>query len=131
MANPLLICGITPKALTGQEVEHTFFNKLVLSETLDLTNLMFQTGYLSIKKTNRDPDTLERSFVLGYPNIEVSQSLTHNLLEAFTYKVNSTISAALYEMKQALKKGNVDSFVQQIKILLADINYEILPSQDR
>jgi hypothetical protein len=45
--------------------------------------LLFQTGYLTIKKIN---PTLSgsRTFTLGYPNVEVEQSLNTSLLAAYT-----------------------------------------------
>ena len=73
---------VQPMELENKEVPESFFDKFTL-ENLDIVGLLFQTGYLTIKKAKRK--RFEMSYFLGYPNIEVHKSLVHNLLEAYTH----------------------------------------------
>lgn len=120
--------GLDPQELESTEVTATFFDKFSL-QSLEMTGLLFQTGYLTIKKVIRKG--YKTRYFLGYPNMEVYLSFIHNLLEAFTYKVNSTVGSALIKMERGLEEGNVELFVAQIKILLSDISYHLLPKSKK
>ncbi len=116
--------SIKPMELESKEVPESFFDKFAL-ENLDIVGLLFQTGYLTIKKTKRKH--YDTSYFLGYPNIEVHKSLVHNLLEAFTYQPSSVVGVALLKMQGALEEAKMDVFVDQLKVLLSDISYHLLP----
>ena len=107
-----------------KEVPNTFFDKFTL-EQLDIYNLLFQTGYLTIKSVRRRKWQLV--YKLGYPNEEVRQSFLQNLLEAFTNQPTSIVGNALVKMENALQTGNVANFIDQLSILLSDISYHLLP----
>ena len=96
-----------------------------LLENLDMSGLLFQTGYLTVKRI--EYKGYQAKYYLGYPNMEVYRAFTHNLLEAFTYKVNSTVNGALIRMQDGLEEGKVGEFVRQLEILLADISYHLHP----
>ncbi len=119
---------INPMDLENKEVPQSFFDKFAL-ENLDIVGLLFQTGYLTIKKVKRK--RYERIYVLGYPNVEVRKSLVHNLLEAFTYQTSSVVGVALLKMQHALEEGNVAVFVENLKVLLSDISYHLLPKNNK
>jgi hypothetical protein len=116
--------GINPKDLENIEVSNTFFAKFSL-EHLDIIGLLYQTGYLTIKKIDRG--IYETFYFLGYPNLEVQRSLEHNLVEAFTYKSSSTVSNALVKMQRGLKSGNVNLFMDFLQIILSDLKYNWQP----
>ena len=115
---------INPQELEEVEVDDGFFDKFSL-EALDIPGLLFQTGYLTIKRIEYEGD--QANYFLGYPNMEVYRAFTHNLLEAFTYKVNSIVNGALSKMQRGLKQGNIELFIKQLEILLADISYHLHP----
>lgn len=115
---------IKPKQLEEIEVGETFFDKFTINN-LDIYALLFQTGYLTIKSTRRR--NLRPLYKLGYPNQEVKESFIQNLLEAFTFKVNTVVSQALIKTETALYEGDVKGFVKQLKILFSDIAYQLLP----
>ena len=91
--------------------------------------MLFQTGYLTIKNTHREE--YQYTYQLGYPNEEVRRSFVHHLLEAFTYQPTTIVSNALLKMKKALRKGQVEDFIQQLEILLSDISYHLLPKSKK
>ena len=53
------------------------------------------------------------------------------MLEAFTFKVASTVGSGLIKIETALQNGNVSSFIEQLKILLADISYHLHPKSKK
>ena len=119
---------INPQELETLEVPTIFFDKFSI-DNLDIYNLLFQTGYLTIKSTRLRG--FQNLYKLDYPNEEVRQSFNHNLLEAFTYKVPSTVSNALVKIELALQTGKVAPFIDQLKILLADISYHLHPKSKK
>ncbi|MEM0991676.1 MAG: AAA family ATPase [Bacteroidota bacterium] len=116
--------GVKPTIFVNKMVADTFFTKFSLAE-LDLAGLLYQTGYLTIKSIQRKRTDLY--YRLDYPNEEVRRSMMHNLVEAFTYKKPSTVSNALVRMQIALDEGIIADFINQLKILLSDISYHLLP----
>lgn len=111
---------IDPKELESITVPSTFFDKFSI-EDLDMAGLLFQTGYLTIKK--KITRNLRKIYTLGYPNQEVRHSFIYNLLEAFTYQSTSVVGQVLIRMEEALMDGNLDIFINQLKILLSDLSY--------
>lgn len=71
--------GVRPTEFVNKTVSDTFFIKFSLAE-LDLTGLLYQTGYLTITAIKREGT--ETYFSLNYPNEEVRRSVMHNLMEA-------------------------------------------------
>ncbi|MEM9849508.1 MAG: AAA family ATPase, partial [Bacteroidota bacterium] len=116
--------GVNPTEFVDKIVADAFFSKFSLEE-LDLAGLLYQTGYLTIKSVRQKRTNLY--YVLNYPNEEVRRSMMHNLVEAFTYKKPSLVSDALVRMEIALDEGAVKDFVEQLRVLFADISYHLLP----
>ena len=115
---------VNPIDLEYKEVTEAFFNKFSI-EKLEITGLLFQTGYLTIKEAILQG--YETTYVLGYPNIEVRKSFIYNLLEAFTFKSHSIVGSALIKMERGLQQGNVAVFIDELKVLFSDMAYHLLP----
>ncbi len=128
LVNTIRDRGIDPKELENKEVDSTFFDKFSLKE-LEMSGLLFQTGYLTIKGTRRK--RYETNYFLNYPNIEVRKSFFHNLIQAFTYKGTSIVSNALIKMERGLEEGKLELFIEQLKILLSDISYHLSPKKGK
>ncbi|MEM8523110.1 MAG: AAA family ATPase [Bacteroidota bacterium] len=111
---------LEPQELEHKKVAESFFNTYSL-EHLDLIGLLYQTGYLTIKDTS--PNRYDVDYILGYPNQEVRKSFVHNLLEAYTFQTDSTVSSALLNMKDGLRTGDLDLFFKNLNILFADLSY--------
>ncbi len=115
---------INPKDLERVLVEDAFFDKFSL-EDFDMKGLLFQTGYLTIKTV--EFKRFRTQYTLSYPNLEVKKAMMHNLVEVFTYKSTSTVSEALFVMQNGLEEGNISSFIEGLKSILADISYHWQP----
>ncbi|SMP39327.1 PD-(D/E)XK nuclease superfamily protein [Desulfonatronum zhilinae] len=74
-------------------------------EAVEVETLLFQTGYLTIKSVQQLAGT--RRFRLGYPNLEVKQSLTDALLPRLT-GVLAASEAAKFDAYDALAAVNLD-----------------------
>ena len=72
---------------------------------MEVETLLFQTGYLTIKSVGHVAGT--RRFRLGYPNLEVKQSLTDALLPYLT-GVLAASEAAKFAAYDALAAGDLD-----------------------
>lgn len=101
-----------------------------LSLQFDLENikaepLLWQAGYLTIKKANR------RTFILGFPNAEVREAWNGMLLDRFCGNHNApagqTSAAGLLE---SLEEGDRNRFEKLLSSLFASIPYPLhLPKE--
>jgi hypothetical protein len=120
--------GINPKVLENIEVDAFFFDSFSI-EHLDMIGLLYQTGYLTIKKIISK--NFRKRYFLGYPNLEVRHSMLHNLVQAFTYQPKSTVSSAMVRMQNGMEEGDVGLFVEQLKVILSDISYHLQPKKQK
>lgn len=79
-----LIQILKERKVSGQEIEEhfvndMFFNVFDIEENLDVPPLLFQTGYLTIKKTTYD-NQFRKKYLLGYPNQEVKEAFLQSFL---------------------------------------------------
>ncbi|MEZ4888551.1 MAG: AAA family ATPase [Chitinophagales bacterium] len=117
-----------PKDIEGKIVTESSFDKFDLDH-LDIYMLLFQTGYLTVKKTERRRYRLR--YTLGYPNQEVREAFTHNLLEAYTHQSPTIVSDAMVRMEDALQDNDLEEFIGQLKVLFSNISYHLLPKIKR
>jgi hypothetical protein len=76
---------VNPQELEHIKVDNYFFNSFSL-ENLDIVGLLYQTGYLTIKEATNSFSGSK--YVLGYPNIEVRESLEKCLSTFFKEERN-------------------------------------------
>ena len=89
-------------------------------DRLHPVTLLFQTGYLTIR--SRDEDM---AYTLVYPNKEVRHSLLQHLLGEYTEESPSDTYIRAKQMKDALKQGDLEGFVESLNSLFASIPYQI------
>ncbi|MDR2086509.1 MAG: ATP-binding protein, partial [Dysgonamonadaceae bacterium] len=104
-----------------QEPEFDKFN----IQTIDTKLLLFQTGYLTIKKVTPDVFSQQRNFTLEVPNEEVRQAMMEHLVGSFASFPDSGTSTMRSQMLHALFDGNITSFEQCVKALFARIPYQL------
>lgn len=120
--------GINPLHLENQQFLSLYFDNFTI-ERLDIYNLLFQTGYLTIKTSAFTEDGM--TYSLGYPNKEVKQAFAYNLMEAFTFQPFNVVGDVLIKIRKALNTGDVEIFIEQVKILLSDVSYHLQPHKAR
>ena len=90
-------------------------------DKLELTPLLFQTGYLTIK----DYDKRKRQYKLYYPNFEVKESFLTYIAESLSKVESYEVNSYLLKCIKALRKNDHDLFFENLKVFFADINYEL------
>jgi len=89
-----------PDSLETIVVHKSDLSKFDLAN-LDPVAVMFQTGYLTIKKI--EGLGMDAWLTLGYPNGEVRFSFEQNLLSAFAGQPASMVNNQVYYLKKASK----------------------------
>ena len=89
----------------------------------DSIPLLFQSGYLTIKKHLPKLD----HFILGFPNEEVRQGFLKNLLPYYTAVDDSLISKSIGHINRALLSGDISTVIEWVKKVLAGIHYGNIP----
>lgn len=82
--------------------------------------LLFQTGYLTIK----DYDDTTRNYTLGYPNLEVKDSLLDNLLSAYRGVFPNTSSFETGNLLLALNANDVPGIISALDAVISSIPYD-------
>ncbi|MFN8396340.1 MAG: AAA family ATPase [Bacteroidia bacterium] len=108
--------------LENREVSLRAFNQFELPN-IEIKSLLFQTGYLTIKKFN----DREQSVTLDFPNHEVANAFSFHLLAEFAEKTMENTDSLIRKLDTHLKKGEAVEFVATIRALFAGIGYPIQP----
>ena len=86
----------------------------------DALPILFQAGYLTIKKYIKDL----RLYQLGFPNDEVRYGFLENLLPAYSGLTLSQTGVWIGRFIQDIRKGNVDEFMERLKSIISGIAYD-------
>ncbi|GAP72657.1 hypothetical protein SAMD00024442_39_9 [Candidatus Symbiothrix dinenymphae] len=96
-------------------------------DALDDVPLLFQAGYLTVKK--KEMINGEPEYTLGVPNQEVRVSLMKHLLSAYTqYPVDQLGVLGKAMLKQILA-FDAKGFTNNMRIMFADVPYTLRPSK--
>lgn len=103
-----------------------------LLEKYDLKNmsflpLLFQTGYLTIKKYNMFDNTI----VLDYPNKEVAQSFSSHILSELTIGKLDKTNVLLHEIVGTFTGNNIEKFIRHINTLFKNVPYTIIEEKEK
>ncbi|MFN8394192.1 MAG: ATP-binding protein [Bacteroidia bacterium] len=109
--------------LKGQVVSLRSFNAFDIPQ-LEINSLLFQTGYLTIKKRDR----MRQTVTLDFPNLEVANAFSFHLLTEFSEKGQEGTDALVLRMANQLLEGNVDAFIAALQSLFAGIAYPNQPT---
>jgi hypothetical protein len=91
-------------------------------ENLDLTSLLFQTGYLTVKEL----DLWSGDMVLDYPNKEVRQSMYQFLIDDLSNNIQRTDTGlTIRNLKQAFEQSDLSQVREILNGLLADLPSEV------
>jgi len=121
LVNILKKTGVLIDTYERMCVGGTFFEKYDIG-TMGIDNissLLFQTGYLTIKEIAGD------DYILSYPNREVRNAFLQYLLEGFSNKPEYETREITSGIRAALSENKIDDFIQRMKALLSSIPYNI------
>ena len=91
----------------------------------DVLPILFQAGYLTIKKYISDL----RLYRLGFPNNEVRYGFLHNLLPAYSDVPFGQTGVWVGRFVQDIRKGNVNEFMERMQSIIAGIPYDDFPKE--
>lgn len=111
--------------LGGFETQTLLFDKYEI-ENLELIPLLFQTGYLTIKKL----DPLTSEVVLDYPNNEVRRSFENYLLSTLSEQPLDDNYIILKRFRLSLESKDTESFINQVKVLFKSISYPLIRNEE-
>ncbi len=93
-------------------------------DSLDITGMLWQTGYLTIKDIRRDDD--ETEYRLDFPDREVQETFNRRLIEFYAGKERSRDAWSLArKFRTAIRKDDLEGFMKLFQSFLASISYQI------
>ncbi len=105
----------------GVEVSASFFDAFQIDRDIPLGALLFQTGYLTIKRYDSTTDL----YTLGYPNWEVRKSMLEYLLSAFASLDPGMEAQPVLKARRALQEENIEQLVEVINHLLYNLPHQL------
>lgn len=87
----------------------------------NLTALLFQTGYLTIKGYNEE----DMEYTLGIPNREVAEGMFKCLLPEYSGQGNDPSMMAVRKMRNAIRAGEPEEMMEYLTAFLARIPYTL------
>ena len=97
-------------------------------EDPDITTLLYQTGYLTIKSAQRLNEITV--YGLDFPNREVANSFTARLVPAYAGMEALPAESATFEAAKALYAHDVPKFLKALKAFFANIPYDLTDRQN-
>ena len=95
-------------------------------EALELTPLMFQTGYLTIKEQLVEDDL----YILGYPNEEVRRSYIEKLTNSYAHNTAQSIKVLATEIRNALRIVDLKKVESIFNTIFKSIPYQIWQNEN-
>lgn len=112
----------------NKPVSEAFFDAFEVTN-LDPMVMLFQTGYLTIDRAERQQVPFTNKFVtkyyLRFPNMEVEESFNGSLLAYCTTVRKQDAQELMLNLVTAVGTGDVDGFIKLFKSIFAGIPYAI------
>lgn len=86
-------------------------------ETKNMLPVIYQSGYLTIKGFEKK----DRIFTLGFPNKEIEDGFLESVLEKFVSVPDDDLGLAIDNLRDMLRKSNVDGALSIIQAAIADL----------
>ncbi|MDU9047730.1 MAG: AAA family ATPase [Candidatus Electrothrix sp. Rat3] len=103
-------------ASINKMVKESVFNKYDI-ENINTTALLFQTGYLTIKKYDR----AARKYLLEFPNEEVREAFLDFAVEQYAHSSPDEMEHIVDTLLEALKYNAMDQFFTALQALFSSI----------
>lgn len=100
----------------GEEALNDLFGKKE-GKHMNPVTLMFQTGYLTIKSYSQK----DREYVLGYPNLEVKESVLTWLVSAYSFDSLGQVRPTINQLRRAFTSNDIPKVVIIMDTLFAGI----------
>lgn len=125
----LLISAIKDLKIDVKRFENYETNKFLFDsfdiDRINIFSLLFQTGYLTIKKIEEVSAT-QSIYHLSYPNEEVKESFLQYIVSDFTGKYADELGHLIYRLQEIIRTGNLEEFFDTISVIFASVPYDIV-----
>ncbi|MDR2569823.1 MAG: ATP-binding protein [Oscillospiraceae bacterium] len=115
--NPTPFLTTEPIELSNWALDSFDINNILLEP------LFFQTGYLTIKQVCHNEYGV--SYILDIPNMEVREALYMGIVSQLTEANDVITNSAYLQIRKALKTGNLEQILIQIKSMFSSIPYNL------
>jgi hypothetical protein len=112
--------------LDGVNISESAFSSYEI-ENLKIIPILFQTGYLTITKYNKE----RMEYTLAYPNFEVKNSMTECLAEAYSFVERELVHGYAWKLIDALRDQDFETFFDTLRIFFANIPYDLQISKEK
>jgi hypothetical protein len=99
------------------------------NDNIESIALLFQTGYLTIKKKEIGEDNTPE-YMLDFPNMEVRKAFLGNLIEEYTNKEPSEVQNINKRVGKALKERDGNGLEKSLMELFANIPYDLTTERE-
>ena len=89
--------------------------------------MIYQSGYLTIKDYDKEVDL----YTLGFPNNEVRYGFLKFLIPYYTEVTDDETGFHIAKFMRELRAGDVDAFMERLKVFFAGIPYELNDNTER
>ena len=96
-------------------------------ENMDVVALLYQTGYLTIKRHDAKNDI----YYLGIPNDEVKEGFLSYLLPSYANLHHENSNIFVFEFREEMEEGRVEDFMRRLQSMFADVSYEMRMDEER
>ncbi len=107
-------------------ISYEVFDKYEINN-ITFIPLLFQTGYLTIKKYFLKTNEYE----LGYPNNEVSRSFSRHFLSEHTTGKFDITDSLLYKIRRNFIEKDPEELIENLNILFENIPYTLLDRKEK
>ncbi|MBF0406549.1 MAG: ATP-binding protein [Candidatus Riflebacteria bacterium] len=90
-------------------------------DNLKVEALLYQTGYLTIKKYQKDAGI----YTLSYPNREVREAFVKYLVDYFTPVSKSKTASLVDDFRKAIQENNINDAFEVLNVFYSKIDYSI------
>jgi len=126
----MLMNIIKTKKITAFNIEYSDTSSVLLDKydftNIDFNSLLFQTGYLTINKF----DLRTGRISLKYPNKEVGESFSQNILDVLTINEAEETQSLVYKISDSFSDNTIDKFIKYVNIIFKNIPYSIIEDKE-
>jgi len=116
---------IKNQELIAFDIENSYTTNDILDrydfKDINFNSLLFQTGYLTIKSNN----IFTRRIVLDYPNNEVAESFSKNILNTQTFNNIDKTQTLLFKITDSFLANDIQGFIDSVNYLFKNISYHL------
>ena len=112
--------------IDGVEVQASAFSEY-RAETRNPLPMIYQSGYLTIKGYDKEVSL----YTLGFPNDEVRYGFLNFLIPYYTEVSDAETGFYIVKFMRELRAGNVDAFMERLKVFFAGMPYELSENTER